>query len=129
MPKSHHILLSIILYSLSYSVETESVNTADETFVNEKFKFIQDIYSESWALIIGINRYQYVEPLPYAVDDAEAVIHVVKISENDLRKQQVNGFYTDIELTKPVSDVNADKVVDKKRELEGTSRSTRTDNI
>jgi len=70
--------------------------------------------------------------VPYtatSLDDAEAVVHVVKISENDLRKQQVNGFYTDIELTKPVSDVNADKVVDKKRELEGTSKSTRTESV
>jgi hypothetical protein len=70
--------------------------------------------------------------IPYtatSLDDAEAVVHVVKISENDLRKQQVNGFYSDIELTKPVSDVNADKVVDKKRELEGTSKSVRTESM
>jgi len=70
--------------------------------------------------------------VPYtatSLDDAEAVVHVVKTSENDLRKQQVNGFYSDIELTKPVSDVNADKVVDKKRELEGTTKSTRTESV
>ena len=39
--------------------------------------------------------------VPYSatsLEDAEAVIHVIKISENDLRKQQVNGFYRDIEL-------------------------------
>ncbi len=70
--------------------------------------------------------------VPYtatSLDDAEAVIHVVKISENDLRKQQVNGFYTDIELTKPVSDVNANKIDDKKRELEGTTKSVRTESV
>ena len=69
--------------------------------------------------------------VPYtatSLDDAEAVVHVVKISENDLRKQQVAGFYSDIELSKPVN-VDADKVVDKKRELEGTSKSTRTESI
>jgi len=69
--------------------------------------------------------------VPYtatSLDDAEAVVHVVKISENDLRKQQVAGFYSDIELTKPVA-VDADKVEDKKRELEGTSKSTRTESV
>jgi len=69
--------------------------------------------------------------VPYtatSLDDAEAVVHVVKISENDLRKQQVAGFYSDIELTKPVN-VDADKVVDKKRELEGTAKSTRTESV
>ena len=69
--------------------------------------------------------------VPYtatSLDDAEAVVHVVKISENDLRKQQVAGFYSDIELVKPVN-VDADKVVDKKRELEGTAKSTRTESV
>ena len=40
--------------------------------------------------------------VPYtatSLDDAEAIIHVVKMSENELRKQQVGGFYRDIELT------------------------------
>ena len=42
--------------------------------------------------------------VPYtatSLDDAEAVIHVVKMSENELRKQQVNGFYRDVELAPP----------------------------
>ena len=46
--------------------------------------------------------------VPYtatSLDDAESVIHVVKMSENDLRKQMVSGFYSDIELTKPTGTV------------------------
>ena len=42
--------------------------------------------------------------VPYtatSLDDAEAIIHVVKISENELRKQQVSGFYKDVELGPP----------------------------
>ena len=42
--------------------------------------------------------------VPYtatSIDDAESVIHVIKMSENELRKQQVNGFYRDIELSPP----------------------------
>jgi hypothetical protein len=44
--------------------------------------------------------------VPYtatSLDDAEAIIHVVKISENELRKQQVSGFYVDVELGPPRS--------------------------
>ena len=47
--------------------------------------------------------------VPYtatSLDDAEAVIHTVKISENELRKQQVNGFYRDVELGPPGTDTN-----------------------
>ena len=68
--------------------------------------------------------------VPYSatsLEDAEAIIHVVKISENDLRKQQVNGFYRDVELTPP-EDIE-DKVTKKERELEGTRKAGKTENM
>ena len=58
--------------------------------------------------------------VPYSatsLEDAEAVIHVIKISENDLRKQQVSGFYRDIELGQPP--LKEDEIKSKQRELEG----------
>ena len=61
--------------------------------------------------------------VPYSatsLEDAEAIIHVVKISENDLRKQQVAGFYRDIDLGKPP--VTENQLQDKKLELEGISK-------
>ena len=67
--------------------------------------------------------------VPYtatSLDDAESVIHVVKMSENDLRKQQVNGFYSDIELTKPTGTVT-NELEEKEREVEGVSKSQRID--
>ena len=45
--------------------------------------------------------------VPYSatsLEDAEAICHVLKISENDLRKQQVGGFYRDIELFAPYAE-------------------------
>jgi len=67
--------------------------------------------------------------VPYtatSLDDAEAVIHVVKMSENDLRKQMVSGFYSDIELTKPTSTTTND-LEQKEREVEGVTKSQRVD--
>ena len=58
--------------------------------------------------------------VPYSatsLEDAEAIIHVIKISENDLRKQQVNGFYRDVELGDPA--IKTDPLKEKERELEG----------
>ena len=40
---------------------------------NKKYQFIKDIYNDSWALVIGINKYQHVDQLSYAVNDAIAV--------------------------------------------------------
>lgn len=42
--------------------------------------------------------------VPYGARDlmtAERVTHVIRTTENDLRKQQVTGFYRDVELTGP----------------------------
>ena len=61
--------------------------------------------------------------VPYtatSLDDAESIIHRVQISENELRKQQVAGFYRDIDL-KP-GPVNETEVERKDRELEGQSK-------
>jgi len=63
--------------------------------------------------------------VPYTANslaEAEAIIHVLKLSENDLRKQQVAGFYADVELTPPGMVVN-DEVSKKEKELEGTKKS------
>jgi hypothetical protein len=66
--------------------------------------------------------------VPYSansLEDAEAVIHVIKISENELRKQQVSGFYRDIELGSPP--VTQNQLQDKKLELEGISKDGQED--
>ena len=68
--------------------------------------------------------------VPYtatSLDDAEAIIHRIKISGNDLRKQQVVGFYKDIELGQPADIEN--KLEEKERELEGTRKSGRPDDM
>ena len=62
--------------------------------------------------------------VPYSatsLEDAESIIHVVRMSENDLRKQQVNGFYKDIDLTPgPVNETESEK---KERELAGEKKT------
>jgi hypothetical protein len=68
--------------------------------------------------------------VPYtatSLDDAEAIIHRIKISENELRKQQVAGFYRDIELK--AGHDNLTDVEKKELELEGTVKTGRDDDI
>ena len=68
--------------------------------------------------------------VPYtatSLDDAEAIIHKIKISENELRKQQVAGFYRDIELK--AGHDNLTDVEKKEMELEGTVKTGRDDDI
>ena len=63
--------------------------------------------------------------VPYtanSLDEAESIIHVIKISENDLRKQQVAGFYSDVDLGPPAMSAG-DEVSKKEKELEGTKKS------
>src|SRR6056300_1671759 len=62
--------------------------------------------------------------VPYtatSLDDAEAIIHRIKISENELRKQQFAGFYRDIELQP--GQLHEDEVEKKERELEGVTKT------
>jgi hypothetical protein len=66
--------------------------------------------------------------VPYSansLEDAEAIVHVLKMSENELRKQQVSGFYKDIELGEPP--VTENQLQDKKLQLEGISKDGQQD--
>ena len=66
--------------------------------------------------------------VPYtatSLADAEAIIHRVKISENELRKQQVAGFYSDVDLGPPGYNISQDQLKEKERELEGTEKTGR----
>jgi hypothetical protein len=67
----------------------------------------------------------YVPYSASSLDDAEAIVHSIKISENDLRKQQVAGFYRDIEL-QPGDDKETE-IEKKERELEGISKTNYED--
>ena len=61
--------------------------------------------------------------VPYSansLEDAEAIVHVLRMSENEIRKQQVSGFYRDIEIGEPP--VTENQVKDAERRLEGISK-------
>jgi hypothetical protein len=61
--------------------------------------------------------------VPYtatSLEDCESVIHIVRMSENELRKQQVGGFYRDIEVNPTyLQETEAEQ---KERKLEGMSK-------
>jgi hypothetical protein len=66
--------------------------------------------------------------VPYSansLEDAEAIVHVIKMSENELRKQQVSGFYRDIDLGQPP--ITENQLEAKERELEGVSKDGQED--
>ena len=66
--------------------------------------------------------------VPYSatsLDDSEAVMHVVKMSENELRKQQVGGFYRDIDINQAPMD--NDEIAKKEQELEGFKQTKQDD--
>jgi len=66
--------------------------------------------------------------VPYSansLEDTEAIIHVLRMSENELRKQQVSGFYRDIELGNPP--VTENQLESKKLELEGITKDGQQD--
>ena len=78
----------------------------------------------------AVSKFVPAEDLvvPYSatsLEDAEAIIHVIKKSENDLRKQQVSGFYRDVDLGRPQDNETA--LEKKERELEGVKKTVNED--
>jgi len=70
--------------------------------------------------------------VPYtanSLEDAEAVVHVIKISENELRKQQVSGFYRDIELQASDELTQDSSISSKEKQLEGVTMSGQNEDV
>ena len=82
----------------------------------------------------AVSKFVAAEDLvvPYSatsLDEAEAVIHVIKISANELKKQQVGGFYRDIELLPANDGTDESSITEKTRQLEGITKSGYNDDI
>ena len=78
----------------------------------------------------AVSKFVPAEDLivPYSatsLDDAEAIVHVIKMSGNELRKQQVAGFYRDVKLGEPP--VKENQLEEKKLQLEGISKDGQED--
>ena len=64
--------------------------------------------------------------VPYEASDilsAERVTHVISMSKNEIRKQQLSGFYADIELKGDSYTVNRSEIKEQVDEIEGQSPS------
>jgi len=59
------------------------------------------------------------------LETADRITHVVKMTNNDVRKLQVSGFYKDVEL--PSGTVNTFEVTEKVNELEGVEKEYAND--
>jgi len=78
----------------------------------------------------AVSKFVPAEDLivPYSatsLDDTDAIVHVIKMSGNELRKQQVAGFYRDVKLGDPP--VTENQVDEKKLQLEGISKDDQQD--
>jgi len=73
---------------------------------------------------------KFIQPqdlvVPYEATDiftAERVTHVLQMSKNEIRKQQLNGFYRDVELTGGAYNLTRDEIEEKIDEIEGMEPS------
>ena len=63
--------------------------------------------------------------VPYnatSLDDADTIVHVIKMSANELRRQQLTGFYSDVEVGEGSTD-DSNVIKEKKDSIQGTSKS------
>ena len=65
MNKKNYILIGVFCILINFIFGLDS----DQTY-NKSYSFLKDIYNDSWALIIGIDKYQNVPTLSYAAKDA-----------------------------------------------------------
>ena len=67
--------------------------------------------------------------MPYTATDlqtSERVTHVIRRSENEIKKMQVTGMYRDVSLSVSTEE---DRVLNKEREISGVEKSDYADDM
>ena len=88
---------------------------------------LKKIYYDS---VIGrcVSKFVPAEDLvvPYnssSLEEADSIIHVIKMNANELRKLQVSGFYKDIDLGTPA--YTESEITEEKQDLSGVSTTNK----
>ena len=94
-------IINIIFQFSKWKIENITFNSVDINKLKNKNKQLSlnrdDIYDDSWAVIIGIDKYKYSDQLNYAVKDAEAVKDML-ISKFDFPEKNIR-YLTNEEAT------------------------------
>ena len=70
--------------------------------------------------------------VPYTASDlftTPRITHVLKMTDNDVRKLQVSGFYRDVDLPVSSGEDDRDEVKEKIDEIQGTERTSYKDDV
>jgi len=75
-----------------------------------------------------VSRFVKAEDLivPYTTTDLHTtprITHVIKMTENDMRKLQLSGFYRDVEMTTPGYTTDENVIQEKIDQMDGVSRT------
>ena len=85
-------IINIIFQFSKWKIENITFNSVDISALkhdnNQLSLNRDDIYDDSWAVIIGIDKYKYSDQLNYAVKDAEAVKDML-ISKFDYPEENI----------------------------------------
>ena len=105
-------MVSLVIFALSFSMLfSESVTRG---LLRRSNISPLDVYSNQWALIIGVNQYPDFTPLKYAVEDAKSMKttlmtqygfpeeNIELLTDQSATKEGIqNAFYDLVEKTKP----------------------------
>ena len=67
----------------------------------------------------------YVSYNATSLEDTDVIIHKIKLSQNDLRKQQLSGFYADVEIGE--DGYTTDEVQETKDDISGVERTAKSE--
>ena len=109
--KTKLLLLILCIGTLNYKLNAEGNLRG---ILTDSDIILDRIYHDQWALIIGVNKYQQLNPLEYAVEDAKSMKsllstqygfaedNILMLLDNEATKDNIeDSFYRLIENTGP----------------------------
>ncbi len=94
--------------------DTGKKNTAVSTVVENPTPVESQIYGNSWALVVGVNDYQYWPKLSYAVNDARGVADMLR-KQYGFKSENIFELYNENATREKIAELLSDTLADPAR--------------
>lgn len=97
-----------------FDTDKSSIKASKEKVIDKPAAVESQLYGNSWALVVGVNKYQYWPQLSYAVNDAKGVADVLR-KQYGFKSENIFELYNENATREKIAELLSDTLSDPSR--------------
>lgn len=97
-----------------FDIDKSSIKSSKDKVIDKPSPVKSQLYGNSWALVVGVNKYQYWPQLSYAVNDAKGVAEVLR-KQYGFKSENIFELYNEDATREKIAEFLSDTLADPSR--------------